>query len=131
MKISDDDLGLADLGKEIIGHEFAALVIAVRIVWLEHSETVTDREARRHYEKSARELLAARATHCVDGLPGNDHRHDGSLARPGRELQSKPHQSGISLVVGRFEMLDELSTGAIVRRYFGEPDERLNRFDLA
>ena len=68
----------------------------------------------------------------VDRLPGDDHRHHGGLAGPGRELQGQPRQPRVGPGVGRFEVVEEgLRAGAETRRGFGEPDQRFDRLDLA
>ncbi len=104
--VGDDDLGAVHVVEHVARDELAAGVVAVRIVRLQDAQPVLDRQAGRDDEKAAGEVLAARAAHGVDRLPGDQHRHDGGLARAGRQLQREPHQFGIGVLVGRGEMFE-------------------------
>ena len=72
-----------------------------------------------------------RLAHGVDRLPGDEHRHDCGLAGAGRELQREAHQLGVGVVVRVGQVLEEPLAAAVVRRDLGQPDRRLDRFDLA
>jgi hypothetical protein len=65
---------------------FPAGVVAVGIVRLEDAQAVFDREARRNDEEAAGEMLAAWAADSIDGLPRDEHGHDGGLSRAGGQL---------------------------------------------
>ena len=83
-------------------------------------------------EEPPAEPPAAGAADRVDGLPGDDHRHDGGLAGPGRELQGQPRQPRVGAGVGRVEVVEErLRAAARARRDLGDPDQGLDRLDLA
>jgi hypothetical protein len=74
-------------------------------------------------EKAAGESAAARAADGVDGLPGDDHRHDGGLAGAGGELQGQAHQFRVGAVVGIGEVFEEPLAGlAQLRGDLGQPD---------
>jgi hypothetical protein len=45
-----------------------------------------------HDEKAARELLAGRVAHGIDGLPGDQHGHDGGLASTRGQLEGHAEQ---------------------------------------
>ncbi len=108
------------------------MVIAVRVVGLEHAQTVFNGDPRGDDEEPPGELVAVWPAHRVDCLPGNYHGHDSRLACAGGQLQGQPHQSGICVVVGIGQVLQEFRTDlAHSWRHFGEPDNRLHRLDLA
>ena len=131
MEIGDDNFGAKNVVQHIAGHQFAAGVVAVGVVGLEDAQAVFDGQAGRDDEKTAREFLALRAAHGVDGLPRDEHRHDGGFARAGRELQREPHEFGVGVVVGVFQMVENRLAGlAGVRRNFGQPDGGFHRLDL-
>ena len=54
--VGDDDLGAVDVVEHVAGNEFAAGVVAVGIVRLQHAQPVLDREAGRADQKAAREM---------------------------------------------------------------------------
>ena len=77
-------------------------------------------------------FLLSGPTHGVDGLPRDQHGHDGGLAGAGGQLQRQAHQFGVGIVVGIGEVFEELSSGlASCGRDFGQPNGGLNRLDLA
>lgn len=57
--------------------------------------------------RTARELLAGRATHRVDGLPSNQHRHDRCFACTRGQLERQSHQFGIGVLVGCRQMIKQ------------------------
>ena len=68
----------------------------------------------------------------VDHLPGDQHRHDGRLARAGGELQRDPEQVGIGAVIGLLEVFERTAAALAGRgRHFGQPNRRLHGFHLA
>ena len=111
--VGDDDLGPVDVVEHVAGHQLAARVVAVRVVRLEHAQAVLDREPGRDDEEAAREALALRPAHGVDRLPGDQHRHDGRLARAGGELQREPHQLRVGVVVRVRQVLEEPLAAAV------------------
>ncbi len=96
-----------DVVQHVAGDEFAAGVVAVGIVGLEHAQAVFDGEAGRDDEKAAGEVLAAGAADGVDRLPGDQHRHDGGLAGAGGQLQGETQQFGVGVVVGGGQVFEE------------------------
>ena len=52
-------------------------------------------------------LLAPRAADGVDGLPGDQHRHDGGFAGAGGELEREPHELGVRVGVGVGKVVEE------------------------
>ena len=68
----------------------------------------------------------------IDGLPGDEHRHDGGLARAGGELQREAHQFRVGVVVGIGEMFEKpFASLPDLRSDLGQPDGRFDRLDLA
>ena len=131
VKIRDENFCAKNIVQHIGGNKFAAGVITVGVVGLENAQAFLDGQAGGDDEKTAREFLALRATHRVDGLPRDEHCHDGRFARAGRELQREPHEFGVGVVVGVFQMVKNRLAGlADVRRNFGQPDGGFDRLDL-
>ena len=129
--VGDDDLGAVHVVQHVARDQFAAGVVAVRIVRLQDAQAVLDREARRNNEEAAREALALRVAHRVDGLPGDEHRHDGGLAGAGRQLQREAHQLRIGVVVGVGQMFEKaLARLSRLGRDLSQPDRRFDRLDL-
>ena len=75
---------------------------------------------------------AAGTAHRVDGLPRDEHGHDGGLAGAGRELEREACEAGVRLLVGGGEMVEEAAAFVAEPRCdLGQPDRGLRRFDLA
>ena len=55
VKVGDDDLRLFQIGEHVAGNQLTALVVAVRIVGLQHAQAVPDGDARGDHQKAARE----------------------------------------------------------------------------
>ena len=129
--VGDDDLRLLQVGQHVVGNQLAALVVAVRVVRLQHAQAVLDGDAGGDHEKAAREAAALGPAHRVDGLPGDQHRHDRGLAGPGRQLEGQPRQFRVGVVVGVGQMVEEVPAGSRAGGDFGEPDGGLRGFELA
>ena len=71
--VGDDDLRPVQVGQQVVRHEVAAAVVAVRVVRLQHPQPVPDGEAGGDDQESPREPAALRPAHRVDGLPGDQH----------------------------------------------------------
>ncbi len=80
MKIGDDDFRLLDVWQHVAGNEFTLLEIALGVVRLENAKAIFDGNAWGHDEKTACEAFAAGVAHGVDGVPGDQHRHDRGFA---------------------------------------------------
>ena len=123
---------LVQVGQHIGGNQLAAAVVAVRVVGLQHPQAVLDGNAGRDHQKAARKPGTLRAARRVDGLPGDQHRHDGGLAGAGSQLEGQPRQGRVGIAVGVGQMVEEIPAGAArLGRHLGEPDGGLDRFDLA
>ena len=130
--VGDDDGGAVQVAEHVARHQLAALVVAVRVVGLQHAQAVADGQAGGHHQEAAREPPSARMAHRVDRLPRDQHRHHRGLAGAGGELQRQPREAGVGLLVRLLQPLDEpppLTAG--VGGYLGEPDHRLHRLHLA
>ena len=130
--VRDDDLRLAEICEHVVRDELAALVVAVRIVRLKDAQSVSDGEPRGDDEEPSREPGASRSAHRVDRLPGDEHGHDGGLARARRELQGHSREPRVRLLARDLEPFDEWTRLAPEARCdFGEPDGGLDGLDLA
>ena len=130
--IGDDDLGALQVAEHVTGHQLAAGVVAVRVIGLQDAQAVFDGEAGRDQQKTTRELFAIGPTHRVDGLPCDEHRHHGGLARTCGQLKGQAHQLRVGIVVGAGEVVHEdLTHFANLRHNLGQPNCRLNGFNLA
>jgi len=129
--IGDDDLCPRKIGQHVGGDKLTALVIAVRVVGLEHPEAITDGNAWSHDQKATGELLAGRTAHGIDGLPGDEHGHDRGLARAGGQFQRQSHEFRVCVVVGVGKMLKKTAAGlAGFGGNLDEPDGGFHRLDL-
>ena len=132
MVVGDDDLRLAEFAQHLGRHEFPLCVVGLGVIRQEDAEAVADRDAGCHDEKSARELLAAGTACRVDRLPGDQHGHDRGLAGACGELECEAVETGIGLLVGAFEVVEERPAALPeLRRDFVQPDRGLGGFDLA
>ena len=130
--VGDDDLRPVEVGQQVVRHEVAAAVVAVRVVRLEHPQPILDGEAGGDDQESPREAAAARPAHRVDGLPGDQHGHHGGLARAGGELERKAEQPRVRFLGGVLQVSEEAPAGpARVGGGLGQPDGGLDRLDLA
>ena len=130
--VGDDDLRLVHVGQHVRRHQLAMAVVAFGVIGQEDPQAITDRDPGRDDQETATERLAARVAHGIERMPGDQHRHHGGLARPGGHLEGEPHERRIRLLVGAQDVLPEFF-GALaeLRRDLGQPDDRLDRFDLA
>ena len=130
--VGDDDPRPGQVREHVRGDQFPAPVVTVRVVGLEHSQPVLDGEAGRDHQEAAGEPAALGPTDRVDGLPSDQHGHDGGLAGARGQLEGEPLQLRVGVVVGAGQMVEKPPAGlARVRRHLGEPDDGLYRFDLA
>ncbi len=71
-------------------------------------------------------------THGIDRLPGDDHGHDGRLARAGGQLEREAQQFRIGFAIDGTQMIEKaLAVFPDFGCDFSEPDNRFDRFDLA
>ena len=130
--VGDDDGGAVQVAEHVARHQFAALVVAVRVVGLQHAQAVADGQAGGHHQEAAREPPAARMAHRVDGLPRDQHRHHRGLAGAGGELERQPREAGVGLLVRLLQPLHEPApVAAGAGGYLGQPDHGLHRLHLA
>src|SRR5207249_4775994 len=126
------DLGAGNFREEIGGHEFAVFVVIVRVAGKDDPKPVTDSDARRANEESARKGFARGPTDGVEGLPSNEHGDDGCLAGASGEFQGNAEQLRVGLFVGRLEVVEELPPAlALMRGDFSEPNGGFDGFDFA
>ena len=132
MKVCNNDLGTFQVAKHVIRNKFSALVVAVWVVGLKYAKTVSNRDARRDYQKPARELFAIGPTNCVNRLPCYKHGHNSSLACTCGELKSQPHQVRVGLPIGIGQVVEKLSPVlAGFWGHFRQPNGCFDSFYLA
>ena len=131
MEVGDDDLCASDIVEHIVGYDFARFVVAIWIVGLEHAEPIADRQAWGDDQEPARVGFARWASDGIDGLPGDEHRHDGCFACTGGEFERQARQVRIGFLIDPFEILQEPFAVFGFRGDFGKPNRCLDRFDLA
>ena len=92
-------------------------VVAVGIIRLQNAQPVANRQARRDHQKAASEMCTARSADGIDSLPGDDHRHDGRLARAGRQFQSEAQKLRVRVAIGIRNVFEKSLAGfSLVRR---------------
>jgi hypothetical protein len=111
-------------------HKLTGREVAVGIVRQKHAESIFDGQTGSDHQEAAREQLAAGVSHRVDGLPRDEHRHHGRFACPCGELDRQPRKLWVGVVVGIGKMLNERLAPAVVRCNLGQPDHRLDGFEL-
>ncbi len=100
--VGDDDFCPFQIGKHILGNQLAACIVGVRVIGLKHTQTVANGQAGRDNQEAACEFFAGGATYGIDGLPGDEHGHDGCLAGARGQLQGQAHEIRIGVAVGIF-----------------------------
>ena len=132
MVVRDDDPGFFQVRQHVVRNQFALLIITVRIVGLKNAKTVLDGDAGRNNKETGRESATLGTANRVNGLPGDQHRHDSCLASPGCQFKRQPLQTSIHFDVGTGQMVEKSPTGSTgLRCNLCQPDDRLHRFDLA
>ena len=105
MVIGDDDFAAAQVAHHVARDQLTGFVVALGVVGQQHAQPVFDGQAGGHQQKAARVFFAVGATHRVDGLPSNQHGHDGGLARTRGQLERQAQQAGVGLVVGALQVV--------------------------
>jgi hypothetical protein len=108
------------------------MVVTGRIVGLQHAQAVADGQARCHHQEATRETLALGMADRIDGLPDDQHRHDGGLASSGCAFQRQAHQLRVGIAVGIGEVIEEaLARVAGLGSHLCKPDGHLDGLDPA
>ena len=130
--VGDDDGGALQVRQHVLRHQLAGLVVAVRVVRLQHPQPFADSDARRDHEEASREAAAAGMPYRIHRLPRDEHSHHGGLAGAGGQLQREAREPRIGAVVGAAQVRENVARfAAKARCHFGEPDHRLCGFHLA
>jgi hypothetical protein len=74
---------------------------------LEDLQAVFDGEAGRDDEEASGEALALGMADGVDGLPGDDHGHDGGFPGAGGEFECNAKELWVGFVVGVGQIVEE------------------------
>ncbi len=90
MEVGDLDLRRLERLQLVRGQEVALLVVVASKVRAQDLQAVADRDAGRDDEERVRESLVLGVGELVERLPGDEHRHDHSLAGTGRHLEGDP-----------------------------------------
>ena len=129
--VGNDDFCAIDVAQHIARNELPALVIAVRVVGLKHTQPIANGQAGRNDQEPSRKSLAVGTAHRIDGLPGDQHRHDSGFTGAGGQLQRQPKQFGIGIMVSVGQMLDKPFSIGRSRSNLHEPDGGFDGFNLA
>ena len=130
MEIRDDDLGLVQLRHQIGRDDIALAVVGLGIVGQKHPQPVADRDAGGDDQERVGEAAVLAVGQLVEGVPGDQHRHDHGLARAGRHLQGQAEQARVGEGVVLAQAV--LDPGiAVLAGHFGDVDRRFQRLDLA
>ena len=132
MVVGDDYPGTLKVSEHVSRHHFSAGVVAIRVFGLEHAQPVFDRDAWSHYQETPSEAPAVRVPDGVDGLPCDDHGHDGGLAGAGGQLQRQARQLRVGVVIGVGEAVEETPSDLPgLGGNLSQPDGRLDSLYLA
>jgi hypothetical protein len=132
VEVGDDDLGTLEIGQHVAGHQLAALVVAVRVVGLEHSETIANGQAGRNNKEATGKPATLGSPRRVDGLPSDDHGHHGGLPGAGSQLQRQAHELRVRVSVSVGNVVKErLARLPRLRGDLRQPDYGLQRLHLA
>ena len=130
MVVRNHDLSPFEIAKHVAGNQFAARIVAVRIIGLKHASRSLNSEARRDNQKPASEVGTARPPDGVDSLPGDDHRHNSGFTRAGRQFQRKSQKVGIRVLIGVPSVRETFTGFSHVWCNLRQPDCCLDSLDL-
>ena len=99
------------------------LVIVALRRRFQHRQPAFHRQPGRHHQNIFGKAGVLRIGHLVQDVPGNHHRHDDGLAGAGRHLAALADK--VPAVAG------DLNSHPLGCRRFGQPDQRLDRLQLA
>ena len=129
MEVGHDQLGLAQFLQQIAGYDIALPVVVVRVGGQQHTQPVTDGDARRHDQKGVGEARVFGVGEFVQRLPGNEHGHDHGLAGAGRHLEGNAEETGVGALVGHAQRV--VDPRVVLARCLRQVDGRLQRLELA
>lgn len=129
--VRDDHARRIHQRQQIHRHELAFGIVRFGVVGQQHAQTVANRDAGRGDEETVRELVADAVPAGVDGLPGDEHRHDRRLAGAGRQLECDAVEVGVRVVVRVRDLLEDAAPSRRARRDLDKPDQRLDGLHLA
>ena len=98
MEVRDDDTRLAQPLLFTGWDQVALSVVVVRALGQQDPQAVSDRDAGRDQQEGIGEASVLLVGGLVERLPGDQHRHDDGLARPGRHLHGNAEQAGIGVI---------------------------------
>ena len=130
VEVGDDDLRSAEVVDAVRWHEVALAVVVLRVRRQQHPQAVPDGDPRRDDQEGVSEAAVLRVGRLVEGVPGDEHRHDHGLAGAGGHLVGHAEQAGVG-VLGHVPQLVLDPRIALLARHLGEVDRRLERLDLA
>lgn len=84
-----------------------------------------------NHQEAARKGGGAGPPHGIDGLPDNQHRHDGRFARAGRKFERDAIKPGVGVRVGLIQFLEDVAAGLARPGDLSEPDQSFHCFHLA
>ena len=129
--VGDDDLGPVDVVEHVARHQLAAGVVAVRVVRLQDAQAVLDGEAGRDDEEAAGEVLAAGRRTALMVCQAMSIAMTVVLPAPVASFSARRISSGLASLFAFARCSRTRLPACRVRRDLGQPDGRLDRFDLA
>ena len=99
---------------------------------LQDAEAVANGDSGGNDQEAPGKTAAVGAANRIDGLPGDQHGHDGGFAGTGSEFQAESPKVRVGVKVGFVEMVQKALTGvAQFGGDFGEPDDGFDGLHLA
>ena len=115
--VGDYDLGAAQIGQHVFGHEVVFGVVAGGIVWLQHAQAIADGDAWGDDQEAASEAPASRLADGIQGLPSNEHCHHCGFAGSGGEFQGDAQQIWVGVFVRAMQVISDVAVRGAPRAH--------------
>ncbi len=122
---------LGYVAEHVVWHDLPRAVIAIGMLGIEHLQAIADCDAGGDDQECPGEPIRAGGTNGVERLPGYDHRHHCRFPGARCHLQRKADEFGVCLGVGGLDRSPEMSMLPPGPGDLSQPNQRLDRLDLA